>query len=124
MLTYRRILLFFFLAAFAKEEAAALRWALSIVYDVGTEPALQGLGLSAIAVVANAALIWGALRLFGHYREARRGARDPSDPQPGGWDETAISDPVVPFDAVDRGGPEPAIWPEEGGNDEHRSERA
>jgi hypothetical protein len=124
MLTYRRVLLFFFLAAFAPEVAAALRWAVSLVYDVGTEPALQGLGLSAIAVAANAALIWGALHLLGNYREARRGAPDSSEPLPDAGREATASDPTVPFDPLGQGGPEPASWPEEGGSDEHHSERA
>jgi O-antigen/teichoic acid export membrane protein len=71
-LTYRRILLFLFLAAFAEEEVAALRWLLALVTEVGAEPALQGLGYSALSLAANAALIYGVVWLGHRWWRTRR----------------------------------------------------
>ncbi len=123
MLTYRRVLLFFFLAAFAEEEARALRWVLTLVIDVGSELALQGLGYSAIALAANAGLIWGVLWLLRRWWRSRRRAPVPIEPPPGGWDQATETDPTVPLDPVGQGGSEPAGRPEEGGSDEQRPER-
>jgi hypothetical protein len=124
MLKYRRVLAFFFLVAFAEEEARLFRWALTLVIDVGAGPALQGLGFSAIALAANAGLVLGVLWLLRHWWRTRRSAPDPIEPSPAGWDLAAATDPTVPRGPVGQGGPEPASRPEEGGSDEQRSECA
>jgi hypothetical protein len=74
MLTYRRVLLFIFLAAFGREVAAAIRWALSALATIAAQPALWGLGRSGLALLAEAALIWGALRLVRAGLAGRHGA--------------------------------------------------
>jgi len=123
-MTYRRVLVFFFLVAFAEEEARLLRWALTLVIDVGADPALQGFGFSAIALAVNAGLVLGVLWLLRHWWRTRRSAPDPIEPSPAGWDLAAVTDQTVPSDPVGQGGPEPASRPEEGGSDDQRSERA
>jgi hypothetical protein len=124
MLTYRRALLFLFVAAFAAEEARALRWALTLGVDVVTAPALWAMVSSAVALAANAGLIWGGLRLLGRWRHSRRGAHFPIEPPPGGWGRAIETDPRVPLDPVGYRGPESASWPEEGDRDEQRAERS
>jgi cobalamin synthase len=64
MSTFKRILLFLFLAGFAPEAAAAARWALSVLMALGGLLALQGSARSAIALLAEAALLWAALWLL------------------------------------------------------------
>lgn len=124
MLNYRRVLAFFFLAAFAEEEARVLRWTLTLVIDVGADPALKGLAYSAIALAANAGLILGVLWLLRHWWRTRHSVPGPIEPSPAGWDLAATTAPTAPSDPVGQGGPEPASWPEEGGSDEQRSECA
>jgi hypothetical protein len=123
-LTFKQILLVFFLIAFAEQEASVLMWlaslGLSWGYSLGTEPALQGLCFSAIGVAANAGLIWGALRLLakliGNERDGRPVRRA----------EAAVVSGETPIDLgplPDQGGrerSEPAAEPEKGVPDEQR----
>jgi hypothetical protein len=123
MLTYKRVLAFLFLAAFAEEEARALRWALTLIIEVGTEPALQGLSYSAIAVAANAALIWGALRLLRAWRHSRRGTPVQIEPPPlAGLRRPQPNQPCPSTPSV-REGPSRPAGRKEGGSDEQRPER-
>ncbi|HEY5052144.1 MAG TPA: hypothetical protein VII45_01910 [Solirubrobacterales bacterium] len=122
MLTYKRVMAFLFLAGFAEEEARALRQALTLVIDVGTEPALQGLAYSAVALAANAGLIFGALWLLRRWHHSWRGTPVPIEPPPGGRGQAAETDRTAPLDPVGQGEPDPAGWPEEGGCDEQRPE--
>lgn len=91
MLTYKRALLFLFLAAFAPEVAAATRWALSVLVALGGQPALQGLAGSAVAVLADAALIWGALWLLRRAVGRRGGPTGEEAP-----DAAVARDPLAP----------------------------
>jgi hypothetical protein len=106
--TFKGVLLFTFLAGFAEQEAAVLRWALTLVLNVRIEPALQGLRYSAIGVLANAALIWGSLLLLRSCLKRNRSAPVPIEVPPGGRDRADETDPTVPVDPVDHGEAEPA----------------
>lgn len=95
--TFKGVLLFTILAGFAEQEAAVLRWALTLAFNVGPEPALlQGLRYSAIGMVANAALIWGGLCLLRNFLERRRSSLVPIEPPPGGSSEKGGSDEQRP----------------------------
>lgn len=123
MLTYRRVLLFLFLAAFAKEEAGALGWLLTLVTEVGSEAALQGLGYSTLALAANAGLIFAALWLIRRWWRSRHRSLVSIGPTLGDPDGTAKADPTVPLDPVGQGGPGTTSRSEKGGSDEQHSER-
>lgn len=72
MLNYKRILLFFLLlAAFAEEEVAVLRWLLALALEIGTEPALQGLGYSGLSLAADAGLIYAVVWLARRWWRSR-----------------------------------------------------
>jgi hypothetical protein len=119
-LTFKRVLVILFLAAFAKEEAAALVWTLVLLWHLCTEPALQGLASSALGLAGEVVLILGVAHLAVRARPTRPEIAGPTDLPPGSWDEAAPLDPATPDDSAGRGGPGPGIWPEEGDRDAHR----
>jgi hypothetical protein len=114
--TFKGVLIFTLLAGFVEPEAAVLRWVLTFVFSLGTESApLSGLRYSAVGMLANAAIIWGALCLLRNRLGRLRGAPAPIEPPPGGWDQAAMADPTVPVDPVGLGAPESAVRSEERG---------
>lgn len=117
--TFKGVLIFTLLAGFVEPEAAIIRWALTLVFSLGTESApLSGLRYSVIGMLANATIIWGALRLLRSRLGRLRGAPAPIEPPPGGWDQAATADPTVPLDPVGQGAPESPVRAGEGGSDE------
>jgi hypothetical protein len=82
VLTYKSILLFLFLAAFAEEEVAVLRWLLARATEIGTEPALQGLGYSALSLAVDAAVIYAVVWLACRWWRSRHRPEQSSRTEP------------------------------------------
>lgn len=71
MLTYKRVFLWLFVFAFAPQVVGALRWALPVVLDLGTQPSVEALASDLIAVAITAALLYAVLRGLGALWECR-----------------------------------------------------
>jgi hypothetical protein len=126
-LTFKQLLLIFFLIALAEQESSVLMWlaslGLSWGYSLGTEPGLQGLCFSAIAVAANAGLIWGALRLLAKLIGDERSGRPVHRAEAAAVSGEAAIDPGPLPDQGGREEAQPAAEPEKGDSDEQRHQR-
>lgn len=60
---FRHVLMGIFAFALAPELLSALRWAVPVTLSVGTAPTLNALAANLLAVVINAALIYGVFCL-------------------------------------------------------------
>lgn len=119
MLTYRRVLLGVFLAAFASEAIVAIRWALQTTISLGSDQAAEALALRGIATAINAALIYAVLRMIvGAYKRWR--ARPSPDRSTRSESGSPEAEPTLTYDSPAHNGSEPASEQMGGERDERR----
>jgi hypothetical protein len=122
--TFKHVLAVLLLGIFAEPVTATLRWFGVAALDLWTVLGLWALLLSALALAAQAGLIY--LALCGLKSVLTNGSALLSAllPRAFGRRESGTRDSTQLQGPIGQGGPETADQPEKGGGDEHRSECA
>jgi hypothetical protein len=120
--TFKRVLAVLLLGILAEPVTATLRWFGVAALDLWTVLGLWALALSALALAAQAGLIY--LALYGLKSALAHGSALLSAllPHASRRGESGARDSTQPLDPIGQGGFEPAGRPEEGGGDESHSE--
>lgn len=122
-MSFKRVVVFMLLAAFAQQEAEVLLWVLSLGYNVLRGPALWGLAISTISLAVTAAVLWAPFALYRRRRQRRDDAYLGPGPAAGAPSDQAAVDPSVPLDSSGQMGSGASSADEKGGSDEWRPER-
>jgi hypothetical protein len=112
--TLRRVIAVLLLGCFVEAIASLLGWLVSIGWALKDVATLRAFLLAALALAAQAGLVYLALRGLGSLLDRRRKGEPVAIVAESALDER---DPTVPLEEIDAAEIEAAAWPQVGGSD-------